>query len=600
MSNITTLMPNPKMQFLSSLGTPLLGGKVYTYAAGTTNPKATYTDAAGTVVQPNPIPLNLRGEPDSPIFWSGSYYVEVRDRLGNLIYSVDNFNTDPAGLWNIMTNLAASAGAGLIGYILTAAGAIKRTLQQKADEFPSLADFGAKGDGNTDDTAAIQKAINKGGIIWCKAGTYMHGTLDFKGKSVVFVGDGEDKTIFKANRAALMFDVQETTDQPGLPLVFKNIKLDGGSIATGGTFTRYRHKTEFVSVTITNINGDCLNELDAWNNIRRNLTLTNSVNGLVLQGADNNTRFSGISISGMSSRLLDIQNGGTVAGGSTALSFNNCDFEYSSGDGVRINTHGVVRFNDCYIGEQIQGKVFDMVSGMAVMNGGFAYFGTTATSYLGNLGGGKLYFKNVNITGGAVAAVNNMFVGGNGRAYVEDSPCYITVTSPEVMTGDVLDYGRTFECFAPKLGRLYTSFTLNGTNTSTSTANEITVTCATVTGAPCIMEVKAQVTEGWLRGRAGSLIVVYSSQKDLIARLTNGSVGITPDDNIGTLPATGGQLKTAVLFDWVYNNNDTPWLEVFQLNTVVGDSFTIEEVFLYDAKQGKADSAATFYNLGKA
>jgi hypothetical protein len=41
---ITTLMPLPKQQFLSAVGTPLVGGKVYTYAAGTNNPKPTYTE----------------------------------------------------------------------------------------------------------------------------------------------------------------------------------------------------------------------------------------------------------------------------------------------------------------------------------------------------------------------------------------------------------------------------------------------------------------------------------------------------------------------------------------------------------------------------
>jgi hypothetical protein len=41
-------------------------------------------------------------------------------------------------------------------------------------------------------------------------------------------------------------------------------------------------------------------------------------------------------------------------------------------------------------------------------------------------------------------------------------------------------------------------------------------------------------------------------------------------------------------------------LEIFMLDAAVGDSFTVNEVFLYDFKQGKADPAATFYNLGKA
>lgn len=105
------VMPTPKPQFLDANGDPLVGGKIYTYAAGTTTPKATYSDAAGTVPQTNPIILNALGEPPSAVFWTGSYQVIIRDALDNLIYSVDGFQA-PIG----PNDLSAAAGAGLIGF----------------------------------------------------------------------------------------------------------------------------------------------------------------------------------------------------------------------------------------------------------------------------------------------------------------------------------------------------------------------------------------------------------------------------------------------------------------------------------------------------
>jgi len=53
-------------QFIN--GVPANGAKVFTYAAGSSTKLATYTDEAGVVAQANPIILNSRGEPDSPIW----------------------------------------------------------------------------------------------------------------------------------------------------------------------------------------------------------------------------------------------------------------------------------------------------------------------------------------------------------------------------------------------------------------------------------------------------------------------------------------------------------------------------------------------------
>lgn len=182
----TTLMPLPKQQYLTVLGTPLVGGKVYTYAAGGTVPKPTYTDAAGTTPQANPIPLNLRGEPAAPIFWSGNYRVDVRDALGNLIYSVDNYNTDPAGILASLGNLMTSAGSTLIGFLQSGASAVLQTLQEKLRQSLNVMDWKPDGTGAADATALIQAAINElaargSGRLDCKGGQRFKitSTLDF-------------------------------------------------------------------------------------------------------------------------------------------------------------------------------------------------------------------------------------------------------------------------------------------------------------------------------------------------------------------------------------------------------------------------------------
>ena len=88
---MASLMPNGKQQYTNSAGMPLIGGKVFTYAAGTTTPKATYTDQSGSIANPNPVILNIRGE--AAIWWSGNYKVVVKDAFDNLIYTADNYKS---------------------------------------------------------------------------------------------------------------------------------------------------------------------------------------------------------------------------------------------------------------------------------------------------------------------------------------------------------------------------------------------------------------------------------------------------------------------------------------------------------------------------
>lgn len=55
-------------QFFDSNGDPLTGGKLYTYTAGTTTPKATYTTSSGAAANANPIILDAAGRTPNEIW----------------------------------------------------------------------------------------------------------------------------------------------------------------------------------------------------------------------------------------------------------------------------------------------------------------------------------------------------------------------------------------------------------------------------------------------------------------------------------------------------------------------------------------------------
>ena len=87
----TSLSPTPKLQFFDLNGAPLSGGLLYTYAAGTTTPLATYTDSTGNFANTNPIVLDSRGEAN--VWLEGAIYkFALYTSVGVLIWTVDNIN----------------------------------------------------------------------------------------------------------------------------------------------------------------------------------------------------------------------------------------------------------------------------------------------------------------------------------------------------------------------------------------------------------------------------------------------------------------------------------------------------------------------------
>lgn len=77
----------------------------------------------------------------------------------------------------VVVDLAGAAGSSLVGFLQSGTGAVARTVQAKERDVVSVKDFGAVGDGVTDDTAAIQAAITSGYSVVFPAGTYLCANL---------------------------------------------------------------------------------------------------------------------------------------------------------------------------------------------------------------------------------------------------------------------------------------------------------------------------------------------------------------------------------------------------------------------------------------
>lgn len=200
MAGTPSLFAGIGAQFFDDNGVILSGGKIFTYEAGTTTPVATYTTEAANVAHSNPIILDAAGRVPTGEIWlkegDQTYYKFVLKDANDVLIATYDFVPGTYTALDLGNTTDPAKGDALVGFKQSnssgvLSGAVGRTVHQKLQEFISVKDFGATGDGVTNDTAAIQTALNLmssqgGGYVVAPYGTYViSGTLRIKA-NVVF------------------------------------------------------------------------------------------------------------------------------------------------------------------------------------------------------------------------------------------------------------------------------------------------------------------------------------------------------------------------------------------------------------------------------
>jgi hypothetical protein len=236
------LSPNAKQQFFTDGSTVAAGYKLYTYAANTTTPQATFQNRAGDVPNANPIILDARGE-------------AIIYLTPGVVYDYVLKTPDDATVWTREDVIADAGDADAVSYIALGTGAVSRAVQDKLRERISGEDFSVAADGVTDDTLAMTNALAAAKAskrpLYLPAGTIKtSAVLDISGATIIGVAQGyrnADGTIIEGsgNHDGLS---QVTVNADDLHISLQNIRIKN---VDWGVKVRYMLHSHWENVFIT-------------------------------------------------------------------------------------------------------------------------------------------------------------------------------------------------------------------------------------------------------------------------------------------------------------------------------------------------------------
>jgi len=279
-------------------GAPLVAGTLETYVAGSSTHAATYTDSTGSVANAWPVTLDGNGEAKVFLLPNVVYKLVLKNSLGVVQWTIDAYSTDAGSLSTDLASSATGKGDALIAVL--AAGGTARTQHDKNADTVSVKDYGAVGNGISDDTIAIQAAVDAlpastltsdptrysggGGTVYLPAGTYLVSSPVILTHNVRLVGAGNQSTTIKASGNIDVIRINYKYGVEGNNLTVTcaevhDLEIDGDSTAEAGITNR---KSSGTTYALENCRFENLairgckvgiHAFGGWNNVFRNVSI---------------------------------------------------------------------------------------------------------------------------------------------------------------------------------------------------------------------------------------------------------------------------------------------------------------------------------------
>jgi hypothetical protein len=233
-------------------------------------------------------------------------FVNAGSINGNSYFVLTSVNPIQPGTtgqtWVVVTaaalvNLAASSGSSLVGFLQAGTGAVARTTQAKMREIVSVTDFGAIGDGATDNAAAFALARTYAASSVCTLvfppGTYNYSVIqNFNFQGARLLGLGKVNLHFTGTGNCWSVDAGPNPgDGTVVDVEMDNFTISGTASATNGLLSRGADHCTFRNINVTNVTAAGLNVVrntaSLFENFRCSLTeaafSTTPANGILIE-----------------------------------------------------------------------------------------------------------------------------------------------------------------------------------------------------------------------------------------------------------------------------------------------------------------------------